>query len=164
MSCFHLPMSTDRFLVMSLQTQLAVYVYLFNAQNVCVHMFIKCTNTSQRRVFLWYCKRGFSEALQVLDRRSRWEKKRARLFNSIPSCLYVDHRMSCKLRLSTLTWKGEWHNSEPSGHQSQRALSLFVWRGRDLLLNPSLSAYNSKEGGKQSVSCFSPKTDRLSWV
>lgn len=34
MSCFHLPMSTDSFLVMSLQIHVGVYVYLFNAQNV----------------------------------------------------------------------------------------------------------------------------------
>lgn len=35
-SCFHLPMSTDSFLMMSLQIDLGVYVYLFNAENVCV--------------------------------------------------------------------------------------------------------------------------------
>lgn len=132
-------------------------------QNMCVCICLS-ELTLQRDVLLWYCKIGFSEALPVSDSRSRWEKKHARLFNSIPSCLYVDHRIPCELRLSTLTWKGEWHNSGPSGRQSQRALSPFVWRGKGLLLNPSLSAYNSKEGGRQSVSCFSPKTDRLSWL
>lgn len=36
MSCFNLPMSTDSFVVMSLQIHLGVCVNLFNAQNVCM--------------------------------------------------------------------------------------------------------------------------------
>lgn len=70
--------------------------------------------------------------------------KQTRLFNSVPSCLYTDHGIPCELRLSTLTWKAEWHNSVLFGHQSQRALSPFLWRGKGLLLNPYLSAHNSK--------------------
>lgn len=80
----------------------------------------------EKDMILWHCKRGFSEVLQVLESGSSWEKKHVHLFNSIPSCLYIDHGISYELRLSTLTWKGEWHSSGLSCHQSQRALSLFV--------------------------------------
>lgn len=100
--------------------------------------------TSMRNVLLWHCKRGLFEAPQVLNSKSSWEKKHIHLFNFILSCLCIDHGIPCELRLSTLTWKGEWHSSGPSGHQSQRALSPFVWRGKGLLLSPSLSACISK--------------------
>ena len=109
---------------------------------MCVCICLLSELTLQRDMCFYDTARGFSEALQILDSRSSWEKKHVHLFNSIPSCLYIDHGIPCELRLSTLTWKGEWHNSGPSGHQSQRALSPFVWRGKGLLLNPSLSAYN----------------------
>lgn len=95
--------------------------------------------TLQRNVHLWHCKRGFSEAL-----RSHWENRYVYLFSSVPSCLYTDHGIPCELMFRTLTWKGEWHNSVLFGHQSQRALSPFSWRGKGLLLNPYLSAHNSK--------------------
>lgn len=142
-SCFHLPMSADSFLVMSLQRHPGVYG--FNAQ-MCVCICLLSELTLQRDMCFYDTAREVSlkQALQVLDSRSSWEKKHVHLFNSIPSCFYINHGIPCELRLSTLTWKGEWHNSGPSGHQSQTALSPFVWRGKGLLLNPSLSAYNSK--------------------
>lgn len=49
-SCFCLPMSSDIFLVTSLQTNLDAY--LFKAQNVCLHMFIKWANTWERHDFM----------------------------------------------------------------------------------------------------------------
>lgn len=112
---------------------------------MCVWIFLLHEITRMRDVILWHHNvRGLSEARQVLNSRSSWEKTRVHLFNFIPSCLCTDHGTPCELRLSTLTWKGEWHNSGPSGHQSQRALSPFVWRGKGLLLSPSLSACISK--------------------
>lgn len=119
---------------------------------MCVWRFLLSEITCMRNVLLWHHKRGLSEALQVLKSRSSWEKKHIHVFNFIPSCLCIDHGTPRELRLSTLTWKGEWHNSGPSGHQSQRALSPFVWRGRGLLLSPSLSACISK--GRENNQCY----------
>lgn len=124
--------------------QIEADAHLFDTQNVCVWIFLLSEITHMRNVLLWHHKRGLAEVLQVLNSKSSWEKKYIHLFNFIPSCLCTDHGTPCELRLSTLTWKGEWHSSGPSGHQSQRALSPFVWRGKGLLLSPSLSACISK--------------------